>query len=266
MQFFGQQLLDLGHVIPHRQYIGNDKQRADQQHQQEHAQFEHKPHQPAPCKWLALDSWNGGWFFNIAGGGNGIFSLMSSSLCVGLGNFKCPLLSFSPNLGLGIGQFFGLFCFRSDALFGRDTLLRFSFDLFLTRLALDRFTRDRRGYLLPDRLPDICRLGCFRSIAGLLCGTGFLRRLLIFLQLSRTLRFINMERVKSKCIRLGCRGSFGSLCCLRTSYFTRLRCFPLLLGYELDCFSCFGNLFLSFYTSMRLGCSLQTRLGFLLRP
>src|ERR1039457_389241 len=77
-----QQLLDLGHVIPHRQYIGDDKQRADQQHQQEHPQLEHKPHQPAPCKWLALDSCNGNWFFNMAGVGNGIFSLMSNSLCV----------------------------------------------------------------------------------------------------------------------------------------------------------------------------------------
>ena len=118
----------------------------------------------------------------MAGVGNGVFSLMSNSLCVGLGNFKRPLFSFSPNLGLGIALLFGL-RFRNDALFVRDTLLRFSFDLFLAGFALDRFTRGRRGYLLFDRLPDIRRLNCFRNIAGLLRGTDLLRGLVLFMRL-----------------------------------------------------------------------------------
>ena len=82
----------------------------------------------------------------MMGIGNGQFSLMSGSLCVGLGNFKRPLLSFSPNPSLGIGLLFGQLSFRSDALFGRNTLLRSLFNLFLTGLILDRLTRDRRWY------------------------------------------------------------------------------------------------------------------------
>jgi hypothetical protein len=103
-------------------------------------------------------------------------------------------------------------CFHSDALFGLDTLLRFSFDFFLIGLVLDRFICDRRRYLWLSRL------------------RGRLGRTLILMRLDPMLWFINMECAKRKCIRLLDLFIFGSIS-FRFYIGMRLGCSFMQLGF-----------------------------------
>ena len=136
MQSRGEQVLNLGHVIAHRQHIGNDEQGRCQQDDQEHPEFDYEPHKPAPCKRLASGPRNAGGLFDM-----GRFcdrSLMGSPLCIGPGHVNRRLPGFNPTFGLGIGlgdriSQFLVFCFCSGAL------LFLADFLFFVVLVLGRF-------------------------------------------------------------------------------------------------------------------------------